>query len=265
MKSSSAKKVKAAANLPFFLLFTALGVFFLIFNLQAENTLDTGELLICCGFILIGLTGLTVNVRRLLKKKAEPAAAPESPQVLDADRCAQAVPAYEASGDDVTFYLGWCGKMNQSYRMEDAEGHVIYEGNLTDFSLLGNSDYEFINHLTGERTLHKIGKTVTHKSGGMTLYSTFKLDGVDILEYLERQGMEFRLTSVNPLKPEFRLLQNGAVIMTCRLQLMAKRSDSEPGVKKSSNVIMTTKESLADYAFLCGMIVLKLDFSVMNM
>lgn len=268
MKSSTAKKVRAATNLPGALIATAVGILFLVLSLKAENR-SLITLLIPIVILLVGIIGILINVLKLTKKAPEPvvdAVASGMAAELEAEEKTAVDAGYRDaftdSSEEITFYMGWCGKMNQSYRMEDASGNVLYEGNLLNFSLLGASEYEFVNHMTGERKNHQIGKTVTTGNNGLSTYSTFRLDGEDVLKTLEKRGMELRISSINPLKPQYTLYKSGAPLFTCEMHPMAKRKDTDPGVRKSSNIIMTTKKEYADIAFICGLIIFRTNTSM---
>lgn len=85
--------------------------------------------------------------------------------------------------------------VKQSFYLEDENGSKIYEGNMTKFSLLGASPYEFVNHITGRTEEHKIGKTITMEEGNgglisaMAKKSYFKFDGQKIWDYLHDKGI----------------------------------------------------------------------------
>ena len=40
--------------------------------------------------------------------------------------------------------------IKQSFYLEDENGRTVYEGNMTKFSFLGASPYDFINHITNK-------------------------------------------------------------------------------------------------------------------
>ena len=85
--------------------------------------------------------------------------------------------------------------VKQSFYMEDENGGLVYEGNMTKFSLLFASPYEFVNHVTNKTEVHKVGKTITSESGNGGLISAlskrsrFKFDGKDIGDYLHDLGI----------------------------------------------------------------------------
>ncbi len=83
----------------------------------------------------------------------------------------------------------------QAFYLEDENGHTVYEGKMTKFSLFGASPFEFINHITNKIEEHKVGKTVTIEQGGNDLISFlskrsyFKYDGQKIWDYLHDKGI----------------------------------------------------------------------------
>lgn len=90
--------------------------------------------------------------------------------------------------------------VKQSFYMEDENGRVVYEGNMTKFSLFGAAPHEFINHITNKTEVHKIGKTITAESGNggvvtaLSRTSSFKFDGQKIWDYLHDLGIRIDST-----------------------------------------------------------------------
>ena len=106
--------------------------------------------------------------------------------------------------------------IKQSFYLEDENNTLVYEGKMLKFSLLGQSPYEFKNHLTGKTEEHKIGKTITIEEGGNNLISFlskrsyFKYDGEKIWNYLHDKGIEIdsKLSS-NKLGMTYEITYNG--------------------------------------------------------
>ena len=277
MQYSTAKKIKSANYLSCFIPVLIMGVAFLVFSLmpsEDDSAKDLVFILISVALIVVGAVGTVVNIMKIVKKKETIAAnsgtgAKDMAGLPEGEASAAYDPEnggiYADPDEAITYYFGWCGKMNQSYRMEDAGGTVWYEGNLQKFSLLGASDYVFLNHATGASQNHTVGKTVTTSQGGIMIDSYFKLDGENVLEMLERKGYNYRTSSINPIHPEFTLSKNGTVVAKAALKMKAKTKESEPGVMKSSNVIIETTKGYTDMAFIMGMIILRCNGSVATM
>ena len=81
------------------------------------------------------------------------------------------------------------------FAVEDENREPVYEFKMTKLNLLGNDTFEFINHLENTSVTHEVGKVTTISNGdsgilsGLTTSSSFKLDGVDIWDYLHDQGI----------------------------------------------------------------------------
>ncbi|MBQ8451605.1 MAG: hypothetical protein IJ538_02385 [Clostridia bacterium] len=90
------------------------------------------------------------------------------------------------------------GKMNQSYFVTNKEGEHVFECNLKWFNIFGFDKFEFVDNMTGNKKLFKMGKTSTSSaSGGLpfvgdTLSSNFKIDGTNCWEYLSQKGYEVK-------------------------------------------------------------------------
>ena len=85
--------------------------------------------------------------------------------------------------------------VKQSFSLEDEEKNLVYEAKMLKFKLFTASPFEFINHITGTKEEHKIGKTNTaEESYGDTVNvlatrSYFKYDGKKIWDYLHEKGI----------------------------------------------------------------------------
>ena len=84
--------------------------------------------------------------------------------------------------------------IKESFYLEDKEGNLVYEGNMTKFSLLGAAPHDFINHITNTTVQHTIGKPVMIEQGSggivsaLSTRSYFKYDGKKIWDYLHDEG-----------------------------------------------------------------------------
>jgi len=80
--------------------------------------------------------------------------------------------------------------LKAGYFMKDDSGNMIYEAKMLTQPLIGASEFEFINHLSGKTTSHKVGKTLTTETnGGFSTSSKFKFDGKNIWDYLHEEGI----------------------------------------------------------------------------
>jgi len=128
------------------------------------------------------------------------------------------------------YFFHYCGKLSQGHIMETPDRNPVYEARLVKFSLLGNSDYDFIDYKTGRTTPHLIGKTVTTNADGPFPDSGFKLDNSNIFDILQSSGYSVEWHVVNALmKMEYTLYYKGG-----RVGKMASAgTDVMPGVKSN--------------------------------
>ena len=145
-------------------------------------------------------------------------------------------------------------KLKQGFTMTDADGKVVYEANMTKFTLFLPFTFQFVNHITNTTTEHKVGHTVTLEQSGLVgMFSTkshFKFDGKKIWDYLHEQGIRIETN-----------LSQGRIGMTYTVNLkgkeIAKMAMSNPTGKKIILVsdycydVETTEEYL-DLAFLAA-------------
>ena len=74
--------------------------------------------------------------------------------------------------------------LKQGFFMTDEDKNVVYEAKMLKQPILGAMEFEFINHITGQSGVHKVGHTVT-----FSIKSSFKYDGENIWDYLHGQGI----------------------------------------------------------------------------
>lgn len=76
------------------------------------------------------------------------------------------------------------------YFLRDLDGNKVYEAKMLTQPLIGASNYDFINHLNGITTPHKVSKTITvDNGGGLNTKSWFKFDGKNIWDFLHEEGI----------------------------------------------------------------------------
>ena len=143
--------------------------------------------------------------------------------------------------------------MKQGAVLTDEGGNTVYEAKMIKNSLFGGMQFEFINHVTGKTTPHKVGHTVTTEtsSGGFTDFfstnSRFKLDGKNVWDVLHEEGI--RISNH---------ISRGKLGMTYELTLkgkpLATLASTTPGGKSiitSAHCYdVTTDEADLDMAFL---------------
>ena len=83
--------------------------------------------------------------------------------------------------------------LKQGFFMTDEDKNVVYEAKMLKQPILGAMEFEFVNHITGQSGVHKVGHTVTTETSGLfeffSIKSSFKYDGENIWDYLHDQGI----------------------------------------------------------------------------
>lgn len=83
--------------------------------------------------------------------------------------------------------------LKQGFFMTDEDKNIVYEAKMLKQPILGAMEFEFINHITGQSGVHKVGHTVTTETSGLfeffSIKSSFKYDGENIWDYLHDQGI----------------------------------------------------------------------------
>ena len=152
--------------------------------------------------------------------------------------------------------------VKQAFFLEDESGKTIYEGKMTKFKFFTASPFEFINHITNNIEIHKIGKTISLEQGGndmisfMSKKSYFKYDGKNIWDYLHDKGIRIESAlSGNKVGMNYTISLEGKEI--------AKISTSSP---KGKSIIttdlyydITCEEKDLDLVFLTAFSIAKTD------
>ena len=83
--------------------------------------------------------------------------------------------------------------LKQGFFMTDEDKNIVYEAKMLKQPILGAMEFEFVNHITGQSGVHKVGHTVTTETSGLfeffSIKSSFKYDGENIWDYLHGQGI----------------------------------------------------------------------------
>ncbi len=114
------------------------------------------------------------------------------------------------------YFLTDQGTAKGTCHIEDAERTVLYEAVCTKFNVIGDSKYEFVDHVLDRRTAHLIGKTATTESSAvwaLDKHSTFDLDGRDIWKTLHENGVTIQ-TGLDGLKWAYTIFRDGEEIAT---------------------------------------------------
>ena len=112
------------------------------------------------------------------------------------------------------YFVTDLGTAKGTCHIEDEKRTVLYEAVSTKFSVLADSEYEFVDHVLNRRTSHLVGKTATAASDAIWVldsHSTFTLDGKDVWKQLHENGVRIE-TELKGLHFAYTIFRDGAEI-----------------------------------------------------
>ena len=119
---------------------------------------------------------------------------------------------------NVDLFIHPCGKLNQSYAVEDKDKNVLFECKLVKWSLFFAHTYEFVDTKTGNAQKYKIGKTLTTEfDGGIPVVgdivsSRFKIDGTNCWDYIAQKGYEINHFLEGKSLMRYEVVKNGKTV-----------------------------------------------------
>lgn len=171
---------------------------------------STDSDLIVYVILAVGVLALAYGLIKVVSAVKQPAEELNEYDRVDMSKVTQAEIDEVRNSDEEKseYFFHYAGKMNQGFVFEDKEKRTVYEARLDKFSLLKESDYTFINHLTLASRPVKIGKVISTSVGSgnfgyrTPISSAFKIDGVNNWDYLAERGYGFDF-SLKGIKPCF--------------------------------------------------------------
>ncbi|MBQ7153213.1 MAG: DUF3592 domain-containing protein [Clostridia bacterium] len=112
------------------------------------------------------------------------------------------------------YFLSDFGTAKGTCHIEDRDRNVVYELKCRKFSLLADSEYEFLDRTTNRSVIHYIGKPVTTSSSSFWVldnHSTFSIDGADIWKKLHESGITIE-TSLDGIRFCYTIKRNNEQI-----------------------------------------------------
>ena len=150
-----------------------------------------------------------------------------------------AVESSDESMQDYVFH--YTGKMNQSHVMKDMVGREVFKAECEGITLLKDTDFDFINMLTGVKTHRKVSHTVTRTVGNGSVFSDvssgFKFDGNDCWDFLAEMGYGFDF-SLKGIKCHYEVKHYGVpvgFIETAGTEIMTDKYEGNPLSKLPTN------------------------------
>lgn len=169
----------------------------------------------------VGALALVIGIVKLISAIRKPAQALEDHDRVTAETApAEKVEEVRNDNEPTSLYYFHFDKHfpKQGHVMEDKNREVVYEGILKKMSLAAPNTYEFVNHVTGRSRTLLISHVLTKTMGAgrdfsfrVPISSSFKVDGVDIWDYLEQRGFGFSF-QMNGIRPAFDIKHYGVVV-----------------------------------------------------
>ena len=123
-------------------------------------------------------------------------------------------PARPIDTEKKLYFLTDLGTPKGTAHIEDENRKVVYEALCNKFSLVADSEYDFVDQRDGRRKTHLIGKTATSSSNAFWVldnHSTFTVDGKDVWEILHENGIRIE-TGMEKLKWHYNIYRNDVLI-----------------------------------------------------
>ena len=157
------------------------------------------------------------------------------------DRVAEQIDAgtYESVDESelTEYYFRFDGhSFKPGYLIEDKTRMPIFEGKMLRNNPFVPKEYEFVNHRTNRRTVHKVSHTVTSGSGDSEFSnrSRFKFDDVNIWDYLHNNGVLIETGMGGMLKAVYKMTQNGRFL--ARAEMTGRYVHEEDAEGKAMNI-----------------------------
>ena len=148
---------------------------------------------------IIGIILLIVDIRKVARSFREPASEQAQYDRVDPVLAEQLDAEMADEPDEATeeFVYHFTGKLNQDQVMEAADGEVVYEALCEKLTLLKDTSFHFVDHLSGKESTKMIGHTLTNSRGfgghySAVVSSSFKVDGVPVWDVIGDMGYSFR-------------------------------------------------------------------------
>ncbi len=168
-------------------------------------------------------------------------------------------------------YLAYgCGKRNHDFILTTEDYQHVFEANLVKGRIFGASDFEFVDVNSKKKTIHKVGKTLTKRTGtgvgnssvGVVTSSSFKFDGEDVFNYLANKGYVVKLAKTHLVNSEFSLFKGGAVIATLTINVKGPRQANVSGIGGTQrNTAIKTESTDYEALFMAAFLISRVEMS----
>jgi len=166
------------------------------YNINNPNDIEGANdnyilLIIGVVFLIFGAVGVVGQIKRIKTDKVDDEYFEKSDSKKDKSD-------FDLTTNKTTYYFHPTKGLAMNFVLEDEDKNVIYDAITKKYRLFSPSDYEFVNHLTGRKIEHKVGKKTTTSVGDehgyrITSHITtdvfLKIDGEDFKEIYKRKNI----------------------------------------------------------------------------
>ncbi len=230
----------------------------------SEAIEDSKGFMIC--MLIVGLICIAIPTYSLLKNRKK--------RKLLVNNYPEAIfgASRKYSEERKLYFVTDLGTIKGTCHIEDADRKILYEAVSTKFSLLADSEMEFVDHILNHRTPHLVGKVVTsiHENTNRHMwgpnidifgniqpdYSTFDFDGREIWGLLYENGIEIKTNLISLTGITYTIYRDGKEIaQAVNSSKFVHEEDAEKRkirskIPNSGFFRITTKEKNLDAIFL---------------
>ena len=165
-------------------------------------------------FIILGAASIVLGILQAKKGFTE---STNQYNRVDSEKAAEMrakAPVNTETAEDFAFHF--TGKLNQDHIMKDSYGNAVYEALCSGISLIKDTEYNFVDRLSGEETKKMIGHTKSNSIGNgngisVNISSSFTVDKVSVWDVLAEMGYGFNF-GLNGIVPRYTVSLWGEVV-----------------------------------------------------
>ena len=195
-----------------------------------------GDNLLGIYFMAVGVAILAVIIVTEVKKKKSLGKV----RAAQAENGGSTYPESVPGPESWLYFLTDLGTAKAGHRIEDANRNVLYEAQMTKFSLTAPFGFDFIDHEHGKTTPHLIGHEEASDWGNSLLFDnhyTFTFDGEDIWKHLKRNGITVDSSLTGAARTEYIIKRNGREIAAAVSSSQNVHEEDEEAKSKLSSLV----------------------------
>lgn len=177
--------------------FAIVGLFFAVCGLVVVFSGATDSLLPVV-ISLIGIFLFVIEARKIVREVKGVSAEKAQYDRVDRTEAERMSEEMTDNPDEAVeeFVYHFTGKLNQDQVMRTADGEVVYEALCEKMTMLKDTPFRFVDHLSGEESTKMISHTLTNSMGvrgshTAVVSSIFRVDGTSVWDVIADMGYGF--------------------------------------------------------------------------